>query len=223
VGNGPPRSDANALVQAPKGAFHGPTVLQQVAHAAGTAGVVLQDEVFAPVIANEVRSADVDVDVPGNLNVREFAPKVLPRQDVMRRDDAVFHDALFVIDVMEKQIQGRNALHQAMFHALPFPCRDDARDQIKGEDPFSAARIAIHVKRDALTQEREVHGAALGLQILRYDLGERFAKLGVMRQRPIFSAEHFVKKASRRVRDKAQSRRFRFSQPVHSSTVKSNK
>ena len=69
------------------------------------------------------------------------------------RDHAFAEDAPVVIDVVQEQVEGPDALHQAGFHHRPLRGRDRPRDQVEGEDLFDAAAVGIDREGDALVDE----------------------------------------------------------------------
>ncbi len=61
-----------------------------------------------------------------------------------------------MINVLEKQIEGCDALGEARLDLPPLGASDDARQQIVREDPLGALFAAVDRERDALMQETEV-------------------------------------------------------------------
>ena len=59
-------------------------------------------------------------------------------EHVFLGDDLFLEDALLVVDVVQEEVQRADALLQAAFQQSPFVRRDDARDQVEGENPFRA-------------------------------------------------------------------------------------
>ena len=98
-------------------------VLQHVADARRRAAVVLQDEVAAVGVADQVGAADVDVDVARHRRAHELAAEERALVDQARVDDAVAEDELVVVDVLEEQVQRGEALHQAPARCAPTPRR----------------------------------------------------------------------------------------------------
>ena len=94
-------------------------VLQHVADARGRAAVVLQHEVAAVGVADQVGAADVDVDVRGTLRAHELAAEERALVDQPRVDDAVAEDELVVVDVLEEQVERGQPLHQAASRCAP--------------------------------------------------------------------------------------------------------
>ena len=69
---------------------------------------------------------------------------------------AVVEDLAFVVHVVEKQVEGRDALQLALFNVLPFRAGDDARHEIVREYAFLAVAVPVYVEGDSLVHEREV-------------------------------------------------------------------
>ncbi len=77
-------------------------VLEHVADARGGAAVVLQHQVTAVRVADQVGAADVDVNVLGNGGAHELAAEESTLVDQLRVDDAVAEDELIVVDVLQE-------------------------------------------------------------------------------------------------------------------------
>ncbi len=76
--------------------------------------------------------------------------------DDFTRDDAVVKDFAVVIHVLQKQIEGGDALGQAALDCLPLGACDDARQQVMREDSLGSFFPAVDRECDALIEEREV-------------------------------------------------------------------
>src|SRR5579871_550540 len=133
----------------------------------------------------------MDIDVLGHGEIHKFAAEMLSRQDVMRGDDAVLHDFLFVIDIVQEKIQCRDALNEPTLEKFPFLCWNDSRHEVERKNPLGAARIAIDVECYALTQKCEVNGIALGVKIIFSQAVEGRVELLVMAQNAPVAAKHF--------------------------------
>ena len=186
------RTHADVLEHAGERPLHRAAIFEHVAHAAGAAPVVFQHQPLPAVIANQVRAANVDVNVLGHVEPCELAPEMFSRQDVVRRDDAVLEDALLVVDVVEEEVQRRDALRQPTLQILPLLGRDDARQQVEGENLLRSRRVAIDVERDALPEKGHVHRVPLELELLRRERLEVLAELPVVRPRLTVLVQHLV-------------------------------
>ena len=115
------RPHADAFEHLRKRALHRAPVFQHVAHAARTTAIVFQHEIIAFVIADQIRAANVDVNILRHVEVHELAPEMFSRQNVKRRDDAVLQNFLLVIKIVQKQIQRRDALRPGRAPDIPIP------------------------------------------------------------------------------------------------------
>ena len=110
----------------------------------------------------------------------------------MRGNQAVLHDFLFVINIVEKKIQGSDSLRQAAFDKLPLRRRDDARHKIKRENPFRSARISIDIEGHALAEESAVDRLLLLHKLFGSQRLKDIAKACVVRRNFTVGAENFV-------------------------------
>jgi len=74
------RPHADALEHARKGPFHRAAILEHIAHAGGTTPVVFEHQILALVVADQVRAADVNVNIFGHVEVHELAPEMFPER-----------------------------------------------------------------------------------------------------------------------------------------------
>jgi hypothetical protein len=89
------------------------------------------------------------------------------RQNVKLRDDAVLHDFLLVINVVQKRFSAvmRCARPRSICsHSL---AGNDARQQIERKNFLRPLRVAIDIERDALPQKIRVHRLPLGVEFRR--------------------------------------------------------
>ena len=145
-------------------------VLQHVGHPARAAAVVLEDEVVAAVVADEVGAHDVGVDPLRGDHAQEGALELHARVDQLRGQQAIFEAALLAVDVADEEVQGGDALHQPALDALPFRVGDHPRHEVEGEDALDALLGAVDGEGDALVDEREFLQALAAVQLA---LGER--------------------------------------------------
>jgi hypothetical protein len=86
---------------------------------------------------------------------------------------------LFVIDVVEEQIQRRHPLHYATFDVLPFIRTQDARDRVERQDAVDRIAIRINRKGDAQIVEGLFGVSRASGQIEDRRRGEPFANPGI--------------------------------------------
>src|SRR5215813_9673830 len=75
------------------------------------------------------------------------------RLDEKGRDNAVVDDMLGLIDIVNKQVEGLNALLQPTLDEGPIAGFHNAWDDIEREDALRPGRIAVDVERDSHVQE----------------------------------------------------------------------
>ncbi len=99
--------------------------------------------------------------MPHQIGSRDVAPDSARRVDALAlgavkrggmnylfRDNLVFQDLLVVVDVVDKGVEGVDALLEAAFDPFPFLGPHDPRNQVKGENALGSRRVAIHVEGD---------------------------------------------------------------------------
>ena len=91
----------------------------------------------------------------------------------MSRHDAVFHDALLVVNVVKKKVQRRDPLHQSALDMIPLQRGNDPRHEVKRKHPLRSARVAIDIEGHALAQKRQIYCIAFGVKILGGNLAKR--------------------------------------------------
>ena len=77
------------------------------------------------------------------------------------------------IDVAQEQVQGMDALGQAALDAVPFLGRDDARQQVGGNDPLGGLVVVIDGEGDALVQEALLAGLLAAVQLFQRQVERR--------------------------------------------------
>ena len=191
------RADAAALEQVGERPLHRLAVLEHVARAGGRAEVVLEHEVAAVAVADDVDPGHVGVDAAGRVEAHHLPAEVARAEDELGRDLALAEDPLLVVDVVEEQVERPDALREPSLEALPVGARDHAGDQVDGEDPLERVLGVVDGEADALVQERGVDGPAPLLELLDREPGQLREELGVVRPRPAGLVEHLVEEADR--------------------------
>jgi hypothetical protein len=186
------RLDADAFKHSRKRALHRAAVFQDVTDAGRAAAVVFQHQIIAVLVADQVRAANVDVNALRHLKIHELTPEMLSRQNEKLRHDAVLHDFLLVINVVQEKIQRGDALREAALDVLPFIRRDDARQKVEGENFLRPLRVAINIERDALPQKARVHRLPLGVEFRARHVPEKFLQFAVMRPVSALRVHHLI-------------------------------
>ena len=160
-GIGVDRSDAAGAEELGEDALHRGAVLEHVGDPGRATAVVFQDEVAAVLVADQVGAADMDVGVLRDGDADEFRTVMGGAEDDFGRDDPVLDDTLLVVDVVEEEIQRRDALDETGLNMLPLASGHDAREGIEREDAFRAFLVSVDRERDALFEEEEFEAAEL--------------------------------------------------------------
>src|SRR5262249_29126451 len=92
-------------------------------------------------------------DTAGGMQSDAGRQEVLCRPDEILRHYAVFDDFLRVIDIVDKAIEGLDALLQPALDVSPIGGLDEARNDIEREDAFGPGRLAIDVEGDTQMQQ----------------------------------------------------------------------
>jgi hypothetical protein len=128
---------------------------------------------------------------------------------------SVLENLLLVIDVVQEKIKRRAALNKPAFQKLPLPGRNDARHEVEREDPLGAARIAIHIERHTLAQERQVKCVSLRSKLIRRQSRKGVPQSLIMRQDAARGVEHLIEKSIYTVIRKQRTCRLSFGQRGH--------
>ena len=78
--------------------------------------------------------------------------------------DRVAKDALFVINIVEEEVERRHSLDESALDLIPLFVRNDARHQIERKDAFDAFRFAVNREGDALIEKRNICRAITGIK-----------------------------------------------------------
>ena len=124
-------------------------ILQYVGNPRGDAQVIFENVKLAVSVTNEIRSIDVAPDATGRIKTNARGPESFRGLDDLERNDLVFDDLLLVVNVVNEEVQGLNALPQPALDPFPILRADQARDEIKWEYLFLSLLFAIDIEGDA--------------------------------------------------------------------------
>ena len=79
---------------------------------------------------------------------------MLAAVDQLARHHAVVQDLGVEVDIAQKEIERGDALREPALDAVPLLRRDQARQQVVGEDALSSLFAPVDGEGDALGQER---------------------------------------------------------------------
>src|SRR5215469_3402074 len=141
----------------------------------------------------------MDIDIFRHVEPHELRSEMDGAANDLCRYNAITHNFLFVINVMQEKVQGRDALAKPAFHLVPFGARNDARNQIEGEYPFCALLIVVDREGHALGEKGVVSDRPLSLKFFGRHTTETIEQPSVVRTDVAGSFEHLVKESLRHV------------------------
>jgi len=109
-------------------------VLDDIADPGWGARIILEHPEYAVTAANDVGAANIDVGFVSDRHAPHMRPVIGVAQDQFGRNDAVLQDLLFVIEVVEQQVEGGDPLNDAALDLPPFIGGDQPRDRIERQD-----------------------------------------------------------------------------------------
>ena len=177
---------------------HHLAVFQHVGDAGRHAQIVLEHVKLARAGPHDVDPGDVRINAGGNVDALHRRAVLGIAQNLFRRNDARLQNVLIVIDIVQKFVEGGDALHQAGLQLGPLGGIDDPRNNVERDQPFFSGVVAVHRKGDPHALEDQ-----FGLRsFLRDHLGRLRAKpmceLAVMRPYCCRSGIHFIIKVCHR-------------------------
>ena len=196
----PPDRAHRIPVEEPReNAFHRLPVFQQIRHAGRTPAIVLEHQIPPVLAADQVGSADMDIDVVRDVKADQFRTEMLRTVNDLGGDDAVLEDFLLVIDVAQEQIQRAQPLGESFFNERPLVAGNDPRNEVEWHDPLGAFVSAVNRECDPLVQVGFFGKNALPLELRGLQLREPFKELQVVGTDLPVLPEHLVKKWPRLV------------------------
>jgi hypothetical protein len=97
-----------------------------------------------------------------------------------------------MVDVVEEQVQGGDALDQAGLDVFPLAGGDHPWERIEREDALGAFLVAVDRERDALLKEEQLEAAELLAEFLVAEAGEFFGHVPVIRTDYAVLIDEFV-------------------------------
>jgi hypothetical protein len=167
-------------------------VLEHVGHTARHAAIVLEHEIAALAVADDVRAHHVGEDLPRRDDPAQLPLVLLPGKHQLGRDHLVAQTLLLLVDVEEEEVERGDALDEPVLEQLPLRGGDDARDEVEGEDALEPFLLPVHRERDALVHEGEALEALAPRDVLERERLEDGDEGGIVRPRRAHAPEHLV-------------------------------
>ncbi len=100
-------------------------------------------------VAHYVDPGDMGVNAARHVDPLHLGPILGVAEDLFGRQDASLEDPLLVIDVGDERVQRLRALLEATLKPGPLICRQDAWDDVEGDQPLRSRVLAVHREGDA--------------------------------------------------------------------------
>src|SRR5690625_411659 len=138
-------------------------------------------------------------DAVARLHVDALRSKVFRLLQQLCRHDAVAHNELAVVDVVDEMIERGHPLLEAGFDPPPLGGVDDAGNDVEGPFPVDIAAFRIHRKRDAHHANRELGGFAALTQFLVRQAGKMLTQCPGRRTDTTGTADQLIVELSGRI------------------------
>ena len=175
-----------------KQAHHHLAVFQHVGDAGRHAQIVLEDVELAGPGADDIDTGNMRIDLTRQIDTLHHRPVLRVVQHLLGRNLAGLEDFLVVIDVVQEHVERLDALAQARLHRLPFGRRDDARNDVEGNQALLARLLAINGKGDADAMKGQIGLGPLAGDAFGRGRLEPFVVGAVMRPDAAVGVDHFV-------------------------------
>jgi hypothetical protein len=123
------------------------------------------------------------VHTAGHVHTHHLGAELRVLENLVGRDMAGLDDFLVVVHVVDEAVERRHALHQTGLHALPLVGRNDAGNQVKGDQALGAGTVfvfgAVHREGDADAAEDHFGLFAPGLHDVLGLLRQPFVRSSV--------------------------------------------
>ena len=173
---------------------HDFAVFQHVGNAGWRAGIVFQHVKVLRIDADDVDAGDVDIDVVRHVLAVHLGTEYRILEDQIVRDDIGAQDVAAVIDVAQEQVERAHPLLQAPVQKAPLLRRHDARDHVKGDQPFLGFGVAINRKGDADPAKQQLGLLAAIFESIRRRLLEPAGEFAIGRAEVAAGAVHFIER-----------------------------
>jgi hypothetical protein len=145
--------DPEHLEQLGAQADHRLPVFQHVGDARGRAGIVFQHPEIIRPGPHQINAANMRPDVVGRVSADHFGAELRIAQRQLFGDFPVRNDSARAVNIVQKRIDGKDALLQARAQPGPFARRQDARHNVERDDAFIGLCFAIDREGDAQLAE----------------------------------------------------------------------
>ncbi len=154
--------------------------------------MLLQDGELARFIADQVSAGDIHVAVLRHEKAAHLTSIRGGAQHQLPWRDAIGQNLLVAIDVGQEEVQGAQSLGQPRFDLCPLGRVDDAREEVRRDDPLGRAFGAVDREGDALQQKGLLKRLLPVSQLRRGQCRDARLQRGIVRAHRAVAREHFV-------------------------------
>ena len=178
-----------------KNPLHGLAIFEQVGNTRGAATVVLKNHVGPVGSSNEIRAANVDINVMGHIEPDQLGPVVLGRANDFQGDHPLLHDPLIMVDIMQKKVQRAQTLLKAPLKQAPLVGGDDTGNQIERHDALGALVAAVNGEGDSLVEIGLFRKSPLGFESDGVHFRKALENFCIVGAHGSIHLEHLIKKS----------------------------
>src|SRR5215475_8313713 len=147
------RADARGFKNLGERPFEHLAIFQHVRHAGRAAQIIFQDVNLSVAVTHQISARNMAPDAAWRPQAHTGLEKTFGRLDEKGGDNAVVDDVLGLVDIINEEIEGLNALLQPTLNERPIARFHNARDDIEREDALRPSRITVDVERDPHLQK----------------------------------------------------------------------
>ena len=173
-------------------------ILQHVGDAGGGAAIILEHIELIRSGADHVDPGDMGIDPARRGQPDHLRPVALILQHQRSGDLAGAQDLLLAIDIAEEGVEGADPLAQPGGEPVPFGARQDAGDQVEGDQPLRVPTLPIDREGDADAAEQQLRLPPLGVQLFARRGAEPAVDLGIGGAHAILGP-HFIESGGLRL------------------------
>ena len=136
-------------------------------------------------------------DAMARLGAHALLQKLGGAVDDLRRNHLIFQDFLSIVDIVDEQVEGSQALDQALLQHLPLVKRDDARDDIHRPGAIDVLSLAVDGEGDTHLLDGQIGCVLPGDKVLQRLLAHERGQAPRRRPRPAGRTDYLIVKPAR--------------------------
>ena len=186
------RLNAESAENLREGPLHHLAVLDDVRDTRRATQIVFENIELSVGIANQVGPYNVTPHVAGGLQSQTLLEIARSREDQLGRHDTVFKNSLFVVDIVDEQVQREDSLPQPALDHREFGSIDDPRHDVERPNFFGPRFVAVNGKRDSHVEQRQIRRLLPSYQLPVGECDQALGQRIGSRTRTASFVEHLV-------------------------------